>query len=393
MSASSGAGSSTQPFSEGHVEQRLLAATSEGPEAQGEALSAGPEADLLSGVDRLTTNLAALHVDTHFPPNTRLIIYDTRAQEADVEVWKLKQRSAWGPQAKCDPLNVDGVDMLLLRQTSSDVGHHLLLSSSAANGKVECRLQIVYDAFSEQLLVVNASSRPISVAPHHVDGVPSGPSRILPNASTPLRPGVYAVDVTPSTPPVLFCILPRGPYSVSTDSPGSTGVLPLPVQDQPGSKGKRPAPLDKQGERETAGPSKRKGRAISEAHEPDPEENSTNALVFQLNPLLALEHNSLQNPFLGLEPGTVVHIPGTAGDDSYTLTRGRDIAQTKSARVFLAKHSNLDGEAKVVVVKVLKQDRRGQHELAELWLRETEAHARVGHDVRSFSPRPGRIAC
>lgn len=91
-----------------------------------------------------------------------------------------------------------------------------------------------------------------------------------------------------------------------------------------------------------------------------------------------------------MEPGTVVHVPGTAGDDSYTLTRGGDIAQTMSARVFLATHSNLDGEAKAVVVKVLKQDRRGQHELAELWLRETEAHANVGHEVRSVSLRPGR---
>lgn len=83
--------SEAQLFSDGHVEQRLLAATREG-----KIPSAGPEADQLSGVDGLdgiTANLAAVHVDKHFPPDTRLITYHLRAH-TDVEVWKLKQRSA-----------------------------------------------------------------------------------------------------------------------------------------------------------------------------------------------------------------------------------------------------------------------------------------------------------
>jgi hypothetical protein len=286
MSMSSGAGSSTQPFSEGHVEQRLLAAKTEATE--GAALPAGHEAGLAAGVDGLlTTDLGALRVDAHFPPDARLIIYDPRAH-ADVEAWKLKQRSAQGPQAKCDPLNIDGADMLLLRQTSSDVGHHLLVSSSTAEGKVECRLQIVYDAFSEQLLVVNASNRPISVTPQHTDGVPSYPSRIVPNASGPLQPGVYAIGVTPLMPQIFFRVLPRKPYSLSTQLPTSDDVLPLRTQDQQAERGKRSAPLDTQAERDAAGSSKRKGPAIGKACERDSETNSTNALVFQLNPLLAL---------------------------------------------------------------------------------------------------------
>lgn len=37
----------------------------------------------------ISTNVAALNLDKHFPPDTRLIIYGPRAH-ADIEVWKLK---------------------------------------------------------------------------------------------------------------------------------------------------------------------------------------------------------------------------------------------------------------------------------------------------------------
>jgi hypothetical protein len=87
----------------GHVEQ-LLAATGDG--AEGIPLSAGHQAGLSSGVDGLAKDLSALHVNAHFPPDKQLIIYDPRTH-ADIEVWKLKQRSAQGLQAKCDPFNVE----------------------------------------------------------------------------------------------------------------------------------------------------------------------------------------------------------------------------------------------------------------------------------------------
>ncbi|KAK1828862.1 hypothetical protein QBC39DRAFT_415588 [Podospora conica] len=363
-------GSSTQPFSEGHVEQRLLAAASE------ETGGPGPLNDGDVDVDRLATDLGSLHVDTHFPADTRLLVHVARA-DAHLAVWKLGQRLAQGPPVACDPLAVNAADkpVLLLRQTASDVGHHLSVSVPPA--KDECRLQIVYDGYSERLLVVNASSRALYITPQHLAGAPApaGPTRIAPNGSIEVQPGVYAVRATPLLPPIVFRVLPKRPLSIS-NSPGSA-ALP---QQHASSTGKRPAPADTQAEGDAAARSKHHKPAIGQAGGRAAETSGTNAVMIQLNPLLAVgqDASSLQNPFLGLEPGTVVHVPGTAGgQDSYTLTRGQDIAQTKGARLFLATHSNVSGETKVVVVKVLKNEGRGQRDLAELWLRETKAHARV----------------